>query len=237
MSRYYEYMGRKLPSVTTICGQLDKPALVQWAANSACDYISQELAKGNKDDEIFGNYTTDDIMSIIEKAKKAYRLVSREALDIGSMVHGNIEYYLKTGKEPIMNNDSVISAYLAFLEWADEYKMEPIDTEKTVYADRYAGTCDLICWLTINDKRLKYIVDFKASKGIYPEYRYQIAAYRNTDASIQGSGILRLDKVSGLPEWKDTSKTHEADYYVFSLLVDLWYAMHPRSAKKALIAA
>ena len=43
MARYYKKDGKKLPSVTTITGQLDKPALTYWAANCACDYIIQEL--------------------------------------------------------------------------------------------------------------------------------------------------------------------------------------------------
>lgn len=228
MGRYYKKDGKRLPSVTTITGQLDKPALVYWAANCACDCILEEA-----DDIAYWTWQDDpghckeQFCRIIEYARKNFRKVSAKALDTGSAVHAAIELYLKTGQEPQAPSDEVLSAFIAFLEWKDEVQMETLKTEHSLYADRYAGTCDLICNLTLNGKTAKYIVDFKAAKGIYPEYAYQIAAYRACDPTLEGCGILRLDKETGLPEWKDTSDTYPQDMIVFNCLVDLWYAKRP----------
>ena len=43
-TRYYTFNGKKLPSVTTITGQLDKSgALTYWAAGCAADYILEHI--------------------------------------------------------------------------------------------------------------------------------------------------------------------------------------------------
>ena len=219
MARFYTYKGKKLPSVTTITGQLDKPALMHWAVNCACDYMIQSI---DSFDEPM--VRTGSIYSVIEKARKNYRQVSKKAMDIGSQGHAAIEHYLKTGKEPQNPPKEVEAAFLAFLEWLDNWdEWETLKAEHTLYADRYAGTCDWVCRLN----EYIYIIDFKAAKGIYPEYQYQIAAYRACDPTIEGCGILRLDKETGYPEWKDTSITYEQDLKVFNALVELWYARNP----------
>ena len=229
MSRFYKYKGKKYPSVTTITSMLNKPALVQWAANCACDYIIDELEKKNlkaylgEEEILLGTrqlFNRDELYSIIESARKNYRKVSAKALDVGSAVHHAIEQYLQTGEEPQAPSDQVLAGFVAFLEWEKLQLMEALETEQTIYNEEleYAGTADLICNLDFK----KYIIDFKTAKGIYPEYRYQIAAYRQCDPTIQGCGILRLDKETGYPEWVDTSETYEQDAAIFNALRITW---------------
>ena len=225
--RYYKYMGRELPSVTTITGLLDKPALVGWAGNAACDYVLDEVGKQT------WPITLQAFSSIVEAARTNFRKVGRKAMDIGSKVHAAIEEYLQSGREPFRPEDAVLSGFLAFLEWQGKHRLEVITTEQTVYAERYAGTCDLICKL--NGKR--YLIDFKTSKladdaGAYPEHRYQVAAYRQTDAEIEGCGILYLNKETGKPLWRDSSGTYDGDRAVFNILVDLWWASHKNKSKQ-----
>jgi len=226
MGRYYKLNGKKLPSVTTITGQLDKPALMPWAANCAVDYILENIEnniyvgnEGPPQPELINVAT---LYPIIESARKNFRKVSAQALDIGSATHQAIEHYLLTGKEPQAPSDQVLSAFLAFLEWLDTWdSYETIETEHTVYADDYAGTCDWI--VLLNGK--KYVVDFKSSKGIYkPEYNMQVAAYRACIPDCEGNGVLRLDKESGLPEWKDFSDSYEKDLKSFRHLVDYFHS-------------
>lgn len=232
MSRYYKYNGRELPSVTTICGVLDKPALVQWAANQACDFILNEL--GDVDSRIVADQLNAEIIgNIIHKARTEFRKVSKKAMDTGSKVHTAIEYYIKENKEPLIQEDAVVAGFLAFLEWADQHDFKAIETEHTIYSDRYAGTCDLICHL--GDK--KYLIDFKTSTikpdaPAYPEHRYQVAAYRQTDPTINGTGILYLSKIDGYPQWRDVSGTYDKDVSIFNCLVDLWYLTHDKKAKE-----
>jgi len=217
MGRYYTCptTGKKLPSVTTITGQMDKPALVYWAANCTADYIIERL---HEDPNV-------DVLEHVEAARKNFRKVSAKAMDIGSAVHAAIEHWLKTGQEPQAPSDEVLSAFLAFLEWLDRWESwQTIKTEHSLYADRYAGTCD---WIVTLDGK-KFVIDFKTAKGVYPEYAWQIAGYRACDSTIEGCGILRLDKETGMPEWEDTSDTYEQDLKVFNCLTDLWYAIHKK---------
>ena len=232
MGRYYKHNGRDLPSVTTICGILDKPALVQWSANMACDYILDEL--GDINSRIQADQLNAEIVgNIVNKARTEFRKMSKKAMDIGSNVHAAIERYLLTGKEPLISVDAEVAGFLAFLEWSEQYDMRVIETEKTVYSELYAGTCDLVC--TLGNK--KYLIDFKTSKlkdgsPAYAEHRYQVAAYRQTDPTIDGTGVLYLDKVTGYPQWRDVSGTYEKDVSIFNCLVELWYLVHDRKAKQ-----
>ena len=80
----------------------------------------------------------------------------------------------------------------------------------------------------------KYVIDWKSSKAIYAsDYGPQIAAYRSTFDDVEGCGILRLDKLTGEPEWKDFSKRYESDLNIFNKMVELYFARHPIIAKKA----
>jgi hypothetical protein len=170
----------------------------------------------------------------LDEARFNFRDVSKQALDIGSDVHKAVENWFKTGKEPIVKKPEVLSAFVAFLEWADEHEIETIDTELTVFNARSAGTLD---WVGKLDSK-STVLDLKTSKAIYPEYRIQIAAYRylynlnNPDDQVEASGILRLDKETGLPEYKDVSKFYEQDLKTWRCMVDLFYARHPAISRR-----
>lgn len=114
------------PSVTTICGMLDKPALVQWAANSTVEYISERypLESG------------ESMSDLLEEAKKNYRRVSAKAMDIGTQTHGHIEAWIKSdGKvdPPSDAPDEVTNSFVAFLDWWKAHKVEPIEIEVVTY--------------------------------------------------------------------------------------------------------
>lgn len=188
-----------------------------------------------------GNYLSGDDFCVSEEdldnARFNFREVSKTALDVGSKVHQAIEDYFNLGKEPINPAPQVLSAFVAFLEWVDEHDVKCDDAELTVTDGKSAGTLDFVG--DIDDYRT--VVDFKSSKAIYPEYRYQIAAYRYMfnlqypELKAKQCGILRLDKETGYPEYKDTSKTYKPDLNVYHKMVELYYARHPRLRKGAKI--
>ena len=124
----------------------------------------------------------------------------------------------------------VLAGFVAFLEWRDAVKLEPIALEETVYGNCWGGTLDFRGLLDGKP----YVIDFKTSKAIYAsDYGPQIAAYKSTFDNVDGCGILRLDKETGLPEWKDFSKRYESDLNVFNKMVELFMARHPIISKKA----
>jgi hypothetical protein len=234
MARYYEKDGKKLVSVTTIISDCcDKSAaLTAWAANMVCLWIRENCRSNmrkNKmtgDEEFYYNVFEEDL----QEAKTHFRDVSKTALDIGSQVHAAIEDYFLTGTVRKLKGQAM-SAFNAFLEFKDKHKMipDPDGIEQKVYSDYWAGTLD---YKGLFDGKL-YTIDFKSSKAIYMDSMGpQIAAYHSL-TNAECSGILRLDKETGLPEFKDTTKRHFQDLAIFNTMVDLYFLRHPRIAKAA----
>ena len=205
----------------------------------------------------------------LNTARFAYKDVSKKALDVGSEVHAAIEKYLleqmvfpDCGSDDVINGLSTKAsknAFGAFLQWMDEHDVKPIALEQKLYGPTWAGTCDFVGWF---DGKV-YIIDWKTSapanattgKGIRPEMRYQVAAYRwayaqsiidmweGYDTEINkeiylrefptGCGVLRIDKKTGEPDWKDTTKTYDKDLKVFNCMVNLYMERHVIIARKA----
>jgi len=218
----YDIKGKKLPSVTEIIGDCtDKSgALTYWAAGAACQYIREHSTIDAENERfIVSEY-------VLGKARLNFRDVSQEALDVGLEVHDAVEMFLK-GKDREIIIDGLggqaANGFGAFLEWNEKAQLKPIGIEETVYSDSWAGTLDFYgeCFGKL------YVIDWKSSKAIYPEYRYQVAAYRSCKPDAVGCALLRLDKTTGEPEFRDYTKKYEEDLAVFNCMVDLYYARHP----------
>jgi hypothetical protein len=142
--RWYKDGDKKYPTITTILGCLDKPALVQWAANMTVEYFKENAKEMT---------TPEQIEYHLKKAKTAYRTMSKKAMDTGSIVHDAIHAYLSGAKpEPILgDNDKAQNSFLAFLQWADKVKLKPVALEKVLIDPEHqvGGTCDFIGWAEI----------------------------------------------------------------------------------------
>lgn len=222
------------PGVTAFLGVLGKgDALNYWAAGCACDYIKENI------NIIQNPEGPHDISTLLKDAKSAFKHASGEALDIGSQVHNAIEVYIKHGKDLSGNlKGEVQNGFLAFLEWESKNHVEWLESELTLFSTQYgfAGTCDAIAVLNGH----KYLIDFKTSKAVYDEHKKQLAAYRlaynemkddDFGNYIENIGILRLDKETGEPEWKDVTKNSDKHETSFLKLVDFYYADKKRRLK------
>lgn len=225
------YNDRYLPRVSDILKLLNKPALMYWSVNCCCDYLQQQFQGRN-------NIKASSLFEKIEKARKEWQKVQKEALDIGNQVHQAIHYFLTHNcQEPKIEDNQVLNAFVAFLEWKDKNNLIPIVCEKIVYGKDYAGTTDLVCML--NNKIT--LIDFKSSKAVYDENWFQIAAYSNAwdldnNPQIEQAGILRLDKKTGFPEWKIIEKEMLDKYYfAFLKLVDFWWLKQKFKDNKLII--
>lgn len=223
----YELNGVTYPSVTTILGQLDKPALKNWAANCAVEFIEEHI------DEIQNPRGPHTIADILGRARTAFTAVSSAAKSIGTEVHRMIEEYIMTGKDPKQTSEAAANSFLGFLEWESKNNVRWLASEITLFHEHigYAGTADARA--VINDH--EYIIDFKTSKSIYDEYRIQLAAYK---AAAEASGIetpsigiIRLDKETGAPEFVDVTSGCEQRIRYFYLLVRCYYAAKKRRLK------
>ena len=179
--KYILPSGEVVPGVTTILNVLNKPALVPWAWKLGRDGIDLRKAQS-------------------------------QAMDIGTLTHSMIESYLKNEKVDTSEYsktqiDTAETAFLAFLEWIKGQTLSVVDTEiQMIHTDlRYGGTADLIAMTPDIEY---YLIDFKTSQNgaCYPEYRYQISAYKelwehnqNGVRTISKCIILALNKETGIP--------------------------------------
>lgn len=229
MTHYYSDGEFSKPGVTSIIADTqDKSnALLPWATRMVCDWIKINCSKKYSESGSYYRVYNEEF----DMAQSNYREVSQTALDIGSEVHHSIENWLLHKKEPLNPRDEVLAGFVAFLEFYDEHKMKPVDLEFSVIGDCWGGTLDFYGWF--NEKL--YVIDFKTSKYHYPnEHGPQIAAYRSAlNKPCDGCGVLRLDKLTGLPDFKDYSKRYEKDLKHFQLMVPLYMHRHPKIAAKA----
>ena len=119
-----------VPSVTEVLKICDKSGpLMWWAVNCMRDYLFEKIDNyGNETDML-----KTDLIPLVEEARKNFRSVSQKALDVGTEDHTAIEKYLKTGKEPKIDNEQALAGFMAFLEFEEEYGLEPIEIEKVLY--------------------------------------------------------------------------------------------------------
>jgi len=183
-SHLYTLDGRPLTGVTTVLSVLAKPALIQWSANMATDYVRDNLTD------------LKDLEEVLAVAKTAHRLKKEKAADTGTLAHKWIEDWIN-GKNP-EPNPLVDHMTVNFVRWAEENKVEFLASEKQVYSRThwYAGTLDFIC--KIDGKT--YLGDLKTSSGIYDEYFFQTSAYQlalqelEPDFKIDGHLIINCTK-------------------------------------------
>ena len=223
MSRAYTIEGTDYPSVTTVLDSLGKgDALLHWAVGLAMTYIRQNRGVG---------FTLDELL---DRASKNWKSAKEEAAGIGSEIHDLIERYIKDGRDAVGKyRPEVEHGFLAFLEWERIHGVKWIKSEMPIVSKvhGYAGTLDAIC---IYEGR-PYVIDFKSSKSFYDTFGLQIAAYRKAAEEmghrVEGTGILRLDKMTGDPEWRDYSKDYAQDLAAFLKLLDFYYHFKQRRLK------
>jgi hypothetical protein len=219
----YTANGVHVPSVTGVTGVVDKPALIHWAVNETLGHIKHVWKPGKE-------YTKDQIKAIIYDAKEARFRTSGRALNIGTDAHDWIERYIKSRILDLPTPESpdyppVLNSVNAYLEWEESAgDIEYIASERKVYSQKYmySGTVDI--YMKINDELV--VADLKTSKGIYPEYHVQCAAYANAiseedDVSIDKISVVRVPKDGNSVEIEER---RDVDYLfgIFRACLVIW---------------
>lgn len=210
--RIYDIDGKKLPSVTTILGCLNKPALMPWAVKMTTEAMQQLIYDHGIHNQLEGTITLsweDDndghmgLENMLAQAKKAYRAKSKEAMSIGTAVHEAIQNWIESeGRmQPEEIADEQIRRGLeSFLTWGTQHDIEIVSYEQVVSDNKtYAGRFDLLAHV---DGKLT-LIDFKTSTGIWPEYWLQVAGYADCLVDVDMVAILRIDKETGEIEYQD----------------------------------
>lgn len=123
--------GGDVPSVTTILKVLDKPALPQWAANCARDYMIEKV-----EEERIGTVPDAMVKDWAREAAKNFRKVSETAMDVGTRVHNLIEQFLVHEQGPSKSqlfDEQVRVGWEAFLEMWESLDTNVLHVEARIF--------------------------------------------------------------------------------------------------------
>ena len=209
----YRVDGKPVASATKVLSVISKPALIPWALKQGSEWVERNLYADEEDKKIGAfKYTSRlGLAQIVKGIKSAYRGSSGSAMETGTTAHEWIEDALKTfmSGEGSFGDDNLpdlpddpdaCNSIDAFKAWVGDNDIDFLSSEEKIYSrqDNYAGTLD--CAAYVNGSLC--IIDWKTSKGIYPEYHLQNAAYAQAWEDIHGKAVeqtlvLRLDKATG----------------------------------------
>lgn len=227
------------PSVTTVTGLEEKPALKKWFAKMAVIHLQKKMLAAVNNPFIDARTALKGLVvdDVINEAIARPDTIKDEAANKGKRVHKIIEKFFK-GEEIHPGGDIKLQID-NFFEWARKTKVIPIASEKMVYSKKYkyAGTLDLVAQVTIDSVPAHYVIDFKTSNGIWLSHKLQLAAYliayeEMTKERMNAGAILRIDKNSGDIEWHEFSLDELLDYFEeFKRLCEIWHIRDKRRAR------
>lgn len=224
-----------VPSITAVCGMLDKSALKFWAARQCAEYADANWPMLS---------TAPDRFDLIRNAP--WR-TSEKAADAGNIVHGWIDEHIKTGALPTgellaVSTLTTRRMWGSFMRFVEVYQPQFTDAEFTVWSEQfgYAGTMDWSAkigdWLVLGDT--------KTGKGTYPEVGLQVSAGAFADYIIEPDGtqrpipkydryavlhvrptFVKLQPLQCIPECFEAFKAartlkHWKDYVATSVIID-----------------
>ena len=167
----YKVNDKRVPSVTTILGILNKPQLMDWAWRMGVegkDYKAVRDQAGG-----IGSLVHYLILCDLKKEKP------------------------DTSESSPADLDKAETCLIKYWDWQKAHKLETILCETPLVSELlgYGGTPD---WFGKVDGELT-IVDFKSGKGIYDEFIYQVAAYahlvaENNHGKTDVARIVRIGR-------------------------------------------
>ena len=189
--------GLPLHGITTVLKVISKPALIQWAANMAVQYIKDNSSGFDMFEGEQTNFYRGITDKLLEEARFAHRKKKEKASDWGTIIHKAIEDWIKTETEPKLENEQQV-VFDKFKDWVEENKIEFLESEKHVWSKNLwiGGITDGI--MKMDGK--KYVFDIKTSSAIYNEHFFQMAAYQvcleemGGHKDIEGYVVINLKK-------------------------------------------
>ena len=168
--RYYTKDGELVAGSTTILSVMAKPNLIRWAWN--CGIKGEDYTKVR---DSAGSVGTITHLMITEE-------LQNRVPDLKDFTQNNI--------------DSATLCLNSFHEWRKSHTLEVIHVEKMLISEqyRYGGTPDFLGYV---NGELE-LMDFKTSNGIWNDYYYQLASYRQLEIengyNVETARILRFSK-------------------------------------------
>jgi len=148
---YKNAAGVRLPGVTTVLNELNKPALIGWANRMGLEGI--------------------DSTKFVDAAARVGTVAHAR---IEAYLHG-----LELDESNITPEELDLSAngFIRFMEWWDRSHLVCLGSELRLVSEKWqvGGTLDVLAKDTLTGERV--LVDVKTGSGIYREARMQTAAY------------------------------------------------------------
>lgn len=184
-------------SVSAAIGVLDKPALVAWAANrtaaTAVDnypILASHIDNGDRD----GAYDW------LRNSRYNRGDGRRSASELGTAVHAVLCERVRDGifHEP----DAELAPYVeSFTRWCERWHPLFEAAELTVYHPDliYAGSLDAILRITVGERELRLLVDYKCEtsdveRAPYPENALQLGAYAGATHALLARPARRFER-------------------------------------------
>jgi len=216
----------KLPGVTTIIGILDKPALVNWAAQQSASYAIEH----------WGELSNMDLLTRANKIERGRFESNKRAIIRGHTLHAMAEKLLN-GEAVETVDQTTLDDITAIARLLEKWQINPVLTEAPLCNtdDLWAGTCDVVADVP---KLGRIMLDYKTGKGVYDEVALQLAAYARANLRLEGIGktAVQLPMIAGIDQntgyvihiQDGVAKLHPVRidddvYQTFLSLVDIWW--------------
>lgn len=168
------------PSVTTVLNLVDKPALMQWAADQtlqwAVENVSLLYVKDQEDARRWGRYRWRDVRDL--------------RAEVGTGIHETIESIHTGGWNYPVLDDEQRRIMKQWERLNERYEITAHKSEFTVFGALFdskrtwAGTGDGL-WDIIDRKTgdvyTNVVIDLKTSKNMWPEHWLQLSALRHAE--------------------------------------------------------
>lgn len=217
--------GKQMTGVTTVLGVIAKPALIQWAADMACEYIAGHIGEA-----FTYPLEADKFKTLLAEARTAHTKKKEAAGTKGTDTHALVEEYIKS----CISKDGDAHAFgggddpmaQKFAGWAQENNVKFIASEKKVFSKSWfvAGTFDF----SFEKDGKRFIGDLKTMKKVWDRVPFmQTAAYRKMsvemgEAPYDGSCIVNISKEDGHELTDHWSYDWEADQKGFEAALTLY---------------
>jgi len=174
-----------------------------------------------------------DTGEIVKAAKTEHKHKKDEAANRGKRIHSAIEAFLNAKNDATISIDEDLEkSFRKFMHWWSNNEIEIVELECPVWSEDgggYKGTFDLACYITKEEKKILYLIDFKTSPRIYDDMSMQLAAYfygwkARTSWVPDRAAILRLDFTDGPEEFYEILESElYVHYQAFIKVVELWH--------------
>lgn len=218
-------------SVTRCTKNLDKSkALIPWAVKLVGTHITTHVESLKAP-----HMLKEEVLVLVSEAVLAPDQAKEKGGDTGTLIHDYAHEFAqmkidgKKGTPSLAHLDEnneehakALNGISAFLDWYNTNDVEFLEMEKMVYYNsefcddpakplvEFYGYIDLVA--RVNGKLV--VVDYKSSKGVYNEQRYQVAAYREAFNAGRSKGeeragaalIVNFNKETGALITKEVSE-------------------------------